>query len=137
VLVDPVQELGPDGVIGSHEHKGRRFHSSIPVGAAQDACCLREEEVAVKSGECAGASFPIPSTARLVLFMEGSHNSSLREDLSRGAKQRRRWLWLRWLDWVRATQRRLPPRLPPASRVSCFTGLPGTIRQTHAQPSSL
>jgi DNA-binding transcriptional regulator YbjK len=27
---------------------------------------------------------PIPSTARLVLFMEGSHNSSLREDLSRG-----------------------------------------------------
>ena len=27
---------------------------------------------------------PIPTTARLVLFVEGSHNSSLREDLSRG-----------------------------------------------------
>jgi AcrR family transcriptional regulator len=26
----------------------------------------------------------IPTTARLVLFLEGSHNSSLREDLSRG-----------------------------------------------------
>lgn len=26
----------------------------------------------------------IPTTARMVLFMEGSHNSSLREDLSRG-----------------------------------------------------
>jgi hypothetical protein len=80
---------------------------------------------------------PIPSTARLVLFMEGSHNSSLREDLSRGAKHWSRWLWLRWPDWVRATQRPLPPRLPPASRVSCFTGLPGTIRQTHARPSNL
>jgi hypothetical protein len=57
IIVDPLEELGrDDGVIGSHEHKGRRLESSIPVGAAQDACCLRVDEVAVESGDCAGAS---------------------------------------------------------------------------------
>ena len=79
---------------------------------------------------------PIPSTARLVLFMEGSHNSSLREDLSRGRETAE--------SVVVVALARLGARDPTTAATtvaacyegSCFTALP-TIRQTHARPSNL
>ena len=79
----------------------------------------------------------IPTTARLVLFMEGSHDISLREDLSRGREVLELCSWLLWPDWVPAIRRPLPRRLPPASRASCFTGSRGTTRLTHARLSNL
>jgi hypothetical protein len=68
----------------------------------------------------------VVTTARLVLFLEGSHDDALREALPRGRAPWRPPRSLRWPSWAHVIPSLLAPPSPPAPKDCSCTTLPGT-----------